>query len=77
MEDERAVHSDSGMTMMQSERRRRRRRSVRKSVRRGDFCEVRYHDDDNDDDTVLFGREMGMKKVNLSRDYLVRREVQV
>lgn len=50
---------------------------MRKSVRRGDFCEVRYHDDDNDDDTVLFGREMGMKKVNLSRDYLVRREVQV
>jgi len=74
MEDERAVHSDSGMTMIQSERR---RRSVRRSVRRGDFCEVRYHDDDNDDDTVLFGREMGMKKVNLSRDYLVRREVQV
>jgi len=63
--DERAVQSDSGMTMMKRERNAKKQGGGGGGG--GDFCEgVGY------DDTVLSGREM--RKVNLSRDYLVRRE---
>ena len=61
--DERAVQSDSGMTMVKRER------NVKKQGgRREDFCESLGFDDT----VLLSGREM--RKVNLSRDYLVRRE---
>ena len=61
--DERAVQSDSGMTMVKRER------NVKKQGgRREDFCESLGYDDT----VLLSGREM--RKVNLSRDYLVRRE---
>ena len=64
--DERAVQSDSGMTMMKRERNAK-KQGGGGGGGGGDFCEgVGY------DDTVLSGREM--RKVNLSRDYLVRRE---
>lgn len=64
--DERAVQSDSGMTSMKRERNARRQGGGRGR----DLCEGVGYDDDGD--IVSSGREM--RKINLSRDYLVRRE---
>jgi len=61
--DERAVQSDSGMTFIKRERKMKRQG--------GDFGDgLGHHDDGGGGDIVSSGR--GMRRVNLSRDYLVR-----